>query len=259
MAHTQKRPHQALEELENWIGVDTNRVAKFFTSGLIVFDTNVLLTLYRIGTDAREQVFDAFNRVRDRVWVPHQAVLEFSRNREKAVVNRLGEFKRARTVVRTAAADAVEVLEAAVDQVLLLRERTFTGRPWEPADVGLDRSSFENLLDGVMNAALAELEALEAEHDLDPKVIRETDHVLSEIDKLLFGKVGEAYPIDQLRKLVEEAELFRYPNLMPPGYLDVKDKDTALLAAGDYILWRQVIDKVSSTSNTRKKSFANNK
>ena len=35
-----------------------------------------------------------------------------------------------------------------------------------------------------------------------------------------------------------------YPNLIPPGYLDA-GKVTPLRAAGDYILWRQIIDKAS--------------
>ena len=95
-----------------------------------------------------------------------------------------------------------------------------------------------------MDAALAELQALEAEQDLTVKDMQDGDPILAEIDNLLLDRIGKPYSSDQLRIIVDEAISFRYPNLIPPGYLDA-DKVTPLRAAGDYILWRQIIDKAS--------------
>jgi hypothetical protein len=95
-----------------------------------------------------------------------------------------------------------------------------------------------------MDAALVELQALDAEQDLSVKDVHGEDSILAEIDNLLLGRIGKPYYGDQLRLIVDEAVSFRYPNFMPPGYSDA-DKPTPLLAAGDYILWRQVMDKAA--------------
>jgi hypothetical protein len=156
----------------------------------------------------------------------------------------MSSYKRAKTDVRTAAASAADVIEAAVDRVRTLRDRSRTSRFWDLAAAKLDRDSIEARLSGIMDTALAELQALEAEQDLTVKDIQDGDPILVEIDNLLLDRIGKPYSSDQLRTIVDEAILFRYPNLIPPGYLDA-DKATPLRAAGDYILWRQIIDKAS--------------
>lgn len=216
-----------------------------FRSGLIVLDANVLLDLYRFTPDARSQVLDAFARVGARLWVPHQAAVEFSRNRRRVVEDRMSSFKQVRRLLQNAAADAVTGLDSAVARLLELRERNGTTRTWDPQEAGLDHASLNERLKGVMTSALAELSTLEAEHDLHPKDMQEVDSVLSQIDGLLAGHIGPAYQPAELRALVREAHDFRYPNEIPPGFLDVS-KETPLRAAGDFLLWRQTIDKVLS-------------
>ncbi len=240
------KPARNIADIITQIGVAEEVFIESIDSGLIVLDANVLLALYRIGADARKQVLESFRQVSDRIWVPHQAIVEFHRNKASAVVNRISEFKRANATVKIATAEAISILEAAVNSVVHLRERTFTSRPWAPADLGLDQKGFESRLDGALDAAKAELKELESEHDLSPGEMQKSDPILLEIDILIAGKIGDAYSIDRFRSLVEEARDFRFPNKMPPGYKDAKEKSTDLRAAGDYVLWRQVIDKAAA-------------
>jgi restriction endonuclease Mrr len=95
-----------------------------------------------------------------------------------------------------------------------------------------------------MTPALKELTALENEHDIHPKDMQAADLLLPALDKLFEDRIGPAPSRDVLRSLVDEAISFRYPNKIPPGYED-RDKKTDLDRAGDYILWRQVIEKAS--------------
>lgn len=221
---------------------------RFFSTGLVVLDANVLLDLYRLTPDARSQVLDAFTGIGPRLWVPHQAAVEFSRNRKHVVEDRMSSFKQVRRLLQTAAADAVTVLESAVTRLLELRERNGATRAWDLQHAALDRESLHARLAGVMAPALEELSALEAEHDLRPKDMQKVDPVLSQIDELLAGHIGPAYQPDQLRALVEEAHAFRFPNEIPPGYLD-SSKETPLRASGDYLVWRQTIDKAIGQAN----------
>lgn len=215
---------------------------RFFREGLIVLDASVLLDLYRITPKARRQVLDALSIAGGRLWVPHQAAAEFSRNRRRVVEQRMSSFTEVRQALRASAADAIDVLESAVKLLQRQRERNATTRRWEPLEAGLDRDSLITRLEGVMDPALAELEALAGEHDVHPGDMQAGDSLLSQIDDLLAGRIGSAYPRDRLRALVEEAHSFRYPNQIPPGYLDA-GKKTPLLAAGDYLLWSQTIDR----------------
>jgi HJR/Mrr/RecB family endonuclease len=95
-----------------------------------------------------------------------------------------------------------------------------------------------------MDSAIAELDALEAEHDLHPKDMQQIDRLFIEIDQLLTGRIGCAPSREMLRGMVEEAISFRFPNEIPPGYEDA-GKKTSLDAAGDYILWREVLDRAT--------------
>ncbi|NEB93188.1 DUF4935 domain-containing protein [Streptomyces bauhiniae] len=52
------------------------------TSGLVVLDTNVLLNLYRSNESTRRDTLAALARLRERLWIPHQVLAEFWRNRE---------------------------------------------------------------------------------------------------------------------------------------------------------------------------------
>jgi hypothetical protein len=232
-----------------WLGQTHVSPERFFRDGLIVLDANVLLDLYRITPDARDQVLEAFDRVADRLWVPHQAAIEFSRNRKRVVEDRMSWFKESRQLLRAAAADAVEVLESAVAQLVGLRERTGAMRKWDLDEAALNRESLLARLAGVMDPALAELATLEAEHDLRPKDMQQVDPLLSQIDELLAGRIGSHYSSSELRILVEEAHTFRFPNKIPPGFRDI-NKGTSLQAAGDFLLWRQTIDKAAEIANS---------
>jgi hypothetical protein len=232
-----------------WLDDSGTPKKTFFEDALIVLDANVLLALYEIGADARREVLAALSQVISRLWVPHQAALEFCRNRKRVVRDRTGYFRDVRRSLRTAAREATDLLEATVKEVLNLREKNRTSRPWDPAEAGLNRRGLEARLAGVMDSAVVELDALEAEHDLHPKDMQQADPLFAEIDQLLTGRIGCAPSRELLRELVEEAISFRFPNEVPPGYED-RGKKTSLVAAGDYILWREVLDKATELHAT---------
>src|SRR6266851_3998003 len=56
-----------------------------FQHGLVVPDTNVLLNLYRYNHETRDDFFNVLQRLGSQLWVPHQALVEFWRNRESAL------------------------------------------------------------------------------------------------------------------------------------------------------------------------------
>lgn len=52
-----------------------------WNEGTFVFDTNVLLNLYRYKKETRDSILEVLEKLQDRIWIPYQVGLEFHRNR----------------------------------------------------------------------------------------------------------------------------------------------------------------------------------
>ncbi|MEJ2857361.1 MULTISPECIES: PIN-like domain-containing protein [unclassified Saccharothrix] len=245
------------EQFSAWVDPTSADLRGHLTRGLVVFDANALLDFYRIEPAARLQVFRALDAVRDRFWIPHQVALEFARNRARAAANRHSDLRKASISVRNAEKAALENLTTAIQGVLRLRNQTMTTRTWDPAAVKLDQDSLAERLEGVMQPALDELSTLKDEQDQSIRDLVKHDPVLELLDPVLSGRVGPAYDSTKLREVVDHATAFRFPNKIPPGYRDA-GKATALAAAGDYILWRQLLDHVSGDPAIDKIAFVTN-
>lgn len=195
-----------------------DEIARMWRDGLIVPDANVLLTLYRFSDRTRDELIGIFRSVADRLWVPHQAALEYQRNRTKVIAERLAAHD-----------EAAALLEEA-------REKLVDGLSYSAARCPLPVRDWIRKLEDLLESVHGELEDCRAkETDLflrDP--IRET------LDDLLAEKVGEPYTLSQLDEIMDAAQV-RYDYLMPPGYMD-SGKGGAR-QYGDFILWRQLIER----------------
>jgi predicted nucleic acid-binding protein len=49
--------------------------------GIFSFDTNVLLHIYRYTPKTRDRFFDIFDKLKERVWIPHQVAFEYQKER----------------------------------------------------------------------------------------------------------------------------------------------------------------------------------
>src|SRR5262249_38488567 len=73
-------------------------VGKFITHATIAVDANVLLGLYRLPTAARTEVLDVLEGVKDRLWLPFQAGLEYQRNRLDVISAQAGAYESAKRI-----------------------------------------------------------------------------------------------------------------------------------------------------------------
>ncbi|MBB5829559.1 PIN-like domain-containing protein [Micromonospora carbonacea] len=210
--------------------------------GLVVLDASALLHMYRVTKAAREQVFATLKRVEDRLWIPHQAATEFHRNRRGVVEGKMAQFREMRTTLAHASIVAVSSLKKSVQRLVEFRQYNMASRDWDPQGYGLDEKSIHGRLVGLMDSALAELKALQDEHDIGPGDIANEDPILQQLDLLTRGRIGKPYSQRQLMEIVGEAIDFRFPNEIPPGYKDA-GKRSPYGAAGDYVFWRQVLDR----------------
>jgi hypothetical protein len=195
--------------------------AEFVKTAIVVPDTNVLLGLYRLSPTAREDAFKALKRVGDRLWLPHQVGLELYRNVDKA---------------RDDLANAYAALRGEVDRL--------RGAPTQGFGEGRRHQDSRTAIASAVTAAVDSLlgQIRELEGDDDAVVKADDDRVLAQIEELFSGKVGNAPDAAMLRDRTSEFLEHRVPNRIPPGFLDAGTKQEPLRAAGDFLLWSELLD-----------------
>jgi hypothetical protein len=201
--------------------------------GLFVFDTNVLLNLYRYQAATRDELINILGQLSKRIWVPHHVALEFQRNRLKVIAEQNRRFSEVRRTIEKARSS----LFGELDKLQLLKRHSLINP--QPLTSG-----FEKLVD----TFLSELEALSQ----NQQKLTDPDPLKDMIENLFNGRVGTP-PENQaaVDEIYKEAD-YRFKIKIPPGYGDSdKDKDEpdehlhgGLIYKrkfGDYLVWRQVL------------------
>ncbi len=196
--------------------------SKVLREGLVVLDANVLLNLYRYTVAARDALLSVIEGLGSQLWLPHQVVHEFWRNRESVL-------RDPRDTKKTAAELTEHQLKA--EQAF----RTWANRVSLPLERATEllkglATGFEATLEGIDEYAAVESAAWARNSNTDP--------VLARLREALKTSVGSPLPPDEYEKAVIEG-LRRVEERIPPGYKDRKKADDD--AAGDYLVWEQTI------------------
>ena len=214
---------------------------ELWEEGTFVFDTNVLLGLYRYKKESRDEVLNVIKKIEDRIWIPYQVGLEFHRNR----LTVLGEQNSSLSTIKNSIRDSISSIEKKCKDLDLdkrhseIKTATFIER-------------FRELSESVINE-LDEIKAKKLTNDIDEDV------VLTELTKLFSinkGSLGSP-PKDQkvLENIYKDGE-FRAKNKIPPSFEDILDaqkkkSDEEYYAFeglnykkgyGDLIVWKQIIE-----------------
>jgi predicted nucleic acid-binding protein len=206
---------------------------RLFASGMVTLDTNVLLNLYRSNERTRRDTFSVLEKLRERLWIPHQVLSEFWRNRDLPSVR---GHHRSKAKDTCAALDkAHRSMSDALDR--WLRDVHLSNDANAKEHLHRSKKSMESTLTNLKSfiQAQAERDALKGASDT------QSDPVLTELDGLLRGRIGEPFPEAELLAAIREAEK-RADKRIPPGYEDFKDKP-AEQAAGDYLIWAQLLNE----------------
>ncbi|WP_024692727.1 PIN-like domain-containing protein [Pseudomonas syringae] len=205
-----------------------------WNDALFVFDTNILLNLYRYQFSAREELITILNKLSNRIWIPHHVALEFQRNRLSVISAQGRGFAEIRNVLNKAQTG----LAAEISKLNFQNRHALIN-----TDALLEE--FNGLVDKFRAQLDEQQEAQQKPMANDPLKYR--------IEELFEGKVGECFK-DQpaVESASKEAEA-RYKFKIPPGYEDDdKDKDgpdefmhSGILFKkkyGDYFAWIQILN-----------------
>lgn len=196
--------------------------AAVLSKGMVVPDANVLLNLYRYTNDARDNLLTVLERLSDRLWIPHQVLEEFWRNRESVLRDPRDTEKTSREM-RDSRTQAVARFRAWANRVSL------PGDSADPLVAALEQG---------FDAALRTIEAYSDSGAAESARDTNKDPVLRRLEPIFTGRVGAPMTSTQYERAVAEA-LRRIETREPPGYLDKKKEDD--YAAGDFLVWEQVL------------------
>lgn len=201
---------------------------------LFIFDTNVFLNLYKYSNSTRNEFSKILDKVKDRVWIPHQVALEYLYNRQTKIHEQKENYMDHLHAIDNACATAKKEITLKLGSI----KKSFRK---------FDVDDLTKKIDDFFYQLKKEVE----DKNKDNPDFHKDDVVLSLFLKYFNNNIGEANQNDDLTKIYEEGQK-RYENEIPPGYKDLEKKkgktrlygDIEIKSEyGDLLIWKQIINK----------------
>lgn len=183
-----------------------------------IFDTNVLLNLYRYSDKTRQSLLAALNKLQEQLWMPNHVAKEFMKNRKNAI---------------WVASHQYEDLQREADKFIALCAST----------VKLEKSDTD--IEGLHKQITEWIDAAKKKNILVSDL--SNDSILDQLLVLYNGKVGPSFTNEERKKIETEGKV-RYESEIPPGYKD-RDKqkgENKNNTYGDLIIWKQILNYAST-------------
>lgn len=199
--------------------------------GLVAIDTNVLLSLYRYNPATVSDLLGLLAKLGDRLFVPHQVLREFWRNRRLVLGNPAGARAEAHRLLLKNRDGSTAAIERWAKQVALPQETT---------------QELAALIEDAYIEVNARLEAVGSVR-VSAATPTDEDSVLNRLEPILHGKVGAAFIEDRSEAEILEGNR-RVVEQIPPGFKDADklESDNPERAAGDYLIWVQLLEEAKT-------------
>jgi hypothetical protein len=212
-----------LEGFAEYYSPADDKYATFIREGIIVLDTNVLLSPYKVASATNDQLFSLLDDLKQQIWIPYHAMWEFFQNRP----NVLGGEDKIFQNLEKPLMDAKAKLETHLG--------TLTAHPIVTPEYGTQlRRHLED--------AISLVQRLSNGRDGKLEDALHSDVILEKWEKILNGKIGPE-PDNDRKAAYEQAARERYANGIPPGMLDEAKPHNPY---GDAIIWLQLLDYVKA-------------
>jgi RNA polymerase sigma factor (sigma-70 family) len=188
----------------------------------IVLDANAMLNLHRYPETTREELLRLLDEVADRVWVPHQAALEYHRNHPGVV---------------TSQGTAIVELQGLVDTT---KNRFLTEAGHLKKRVGIDIGPLVELVSEALTEAR---EWANGQQGQVPRLDTQ-ERTAERLGRILRDRIGPEYPLDRLAEIHGVAQ-GRFDQKVPPGFRDAKKEVPGRY--GDVVMWYQILDYARET------------
>lgn len=195
-------------------------LGQIWKHGIVVLDANALLNLFRYTPSTRDEFLGVLEKLREKLWIPHQVGLEFHRRRLDVINGTLDAFRK-----------VTDSLESAQKEI----EATLNGYKHHPS---LNRGELLDEVDRFFKGFIGNLEQKRRVHSERLGSQGDAEHTFQRVSDLFSGKVGPAFSPQELQAIFEDGER-RYSDSVPPGY---KDKGKGGVDQyGDLVIWKEIL------------------
>lgn len=219
--------------------IDEEREKRIWQNSIFVFDTSALLDFYFYPKETRDQIFSQlFKTLEGKFWIPAHVEFEYLKNRESQISKPIVEkYEPLKEKQLTDLAEYNRKIKSTAESI---KKDTFKpdSHPYLPQDKIDKFIDFLKLLDEKTKKFAEDIESLIMEQEAEITSLQKSDSILKTIEK--YFDVGTPTPFDEVMKIVKEGKL-RYEFNIPPGYMDVKEKQGTQIF-GDLIIWKQILE-----------------
>lgn len=194
-------------------------IEKTWNESTFVFDANILLNFYRYSDSTRNEFLKTIGRLKNQIWLPYQAGLEYLQRRVDVIVQQEKLYD-----------EATRRIDELLESFEHTRQHPF-----------VDERFLKNIR--------VEFSALKEQLSANQKICvgrKNNDEIQDRIVDLFDGRVGARFNNITLNSIFEEGKQ-RYIDCVPPGYMDAKKGEQDLSIAGkirqfgDLIIWKEIL------------------
>lgn len=201
----------------------------------VIFDTNVLLTLYEYDYKMIESILTGLNEHKDKIWLSFQVLEEFERNLKSQPIK-----KKAISNYNTLKADLLGTTTK-----LSKIESEFSKIRFEYKKKGYDIDFIEDkiihMVEDIKEKISQEIESHIEESAIEKENNRDY-HIKNEIEKFIISipnvQKSKKFITSELIAIINEGEI-RYKYKIPPGYEDIGKNNINIF--GDLIIWKDIL------------------
>lgn len=224
-----------------WYSPDEQTVADIISNGTIALDTNVLLSLYRISAVARQDLLTLLgnDRIRPRLFIPYQVGLEYHRRRVSVALDQNVGYRSLETRIEKVRSTLLELAVKEGDNDI--RDNQVRQELNAAADIAVEASN------SALDELVSKVERIRQTHMIADTQLAGADPVRDALEELFAndGQVGTKPKEGELSTRQKEATK-RYAAKIPPGYEDAVGKNAKDDPSGDYLIWRELLDRATS-------------
>lgn len=215
---------------------------KIWKEGVFIFDSNVLLDLYRLPESAKNDLLGVFRNenFNNRIWIGFQVIMEFLNNRLTVIGDQKNMFSKLKILTEkliTEIDDLSTTYKTEIEKLKLTQRHSLIN-----PDEYITTDNIKKTTD-VYIAFLKHLEDLESKQN----DVNDTDEIKELIINIFNNKIGESFDKDNLDLIYKDGTK-RYESKIPPGFMDIKKEGSYFFEDkeyirkfGDLIFWKEII------------------
>ncbi len=191
-----------------------------WNSCIFVFDTNVLLNLYRYGEETKNAFLKVLEKIGNKKWIPYQVGYEYHKNRLEVIHEIKNNSQKTKDDVEKSAKNIQDVFS------IIKKQNSFSNK---------DETTLDNCIANIKKLVAKYSKKSEEKFNN----LKDNDSIQEQLVRLFDSKIGKNYTSENLALLYKKAQE-RFEKKIPPGFCD--DKKSGNDKYSDFIVWQQILD-----------------